>query len=483
MRLDQVSCVPAFEPSIPSVRFWRDTARNELDANSSDTEPGALTGRDRFQPASPIVAGMLRSVLMATLTLTAYLIVLAATWALRLLNRRHLQVHGGEVPPELAGIIEPDRMQTAVAYSLETGRLGMIRSALKSILLVLFLFGGWLGLYDRFIGSVTGSFVGGGVLFFLFLAWAETLLGIPFSLYRNFRIETRYGFNTMSLGLWATDLLKSFVLSSGLLAGMVAAGLFLVRLSPDWWWLWVWGFFLLLGIFLMYISPYVIEPLFHRFEPVRAEDLEARVRALMEGAGLAVGKVLQVDASRRSRHSNAYFTGIGRVKRIVLFDTLIEQMSEDEIVGVLAHEVGHWKMRHILKRLVVSEVVALAGLFAAFHLVGQERLPALIGLPEASFYARIVILSFVGSLCMFPLTPLFSYLSRRGEWGADRYAAGLTGRPGDLASALAKLSRENLANLHPHPLHSWFHDSHPPVVRRIRRLQEGMPARSEPATS
>ena len=222
---------------------------------------------------------------------------------------------------------------------------------------------------------------------------------------------------------------------------------------------------------MMYISPYVIEPLFFKFEPVKAEGLEENIRQLMNRAGLKVSRVFQVDASRRSRHSNAYFTGIGRVKRIVLFDTLIEQMTQDELLAVLAHEVGHWKKRHVLKRMVLSEVSAFFGLLVTYYLLGWDGLPRMVGLENASFYARIVIVGFLGTLALFPLTPLFSYLSRKDEREADSFATELTGRPEAMASALVKLSRENLSNLHPHPLYAKFYYSHPPVVERIRELR------------
>jgi STE24 endopeptidase len=191
----------------------------------------------------------------------------------------------------------------------------------------------------------------------------------------------------------------------------------------------------------------------------------------MERAGLKVSRVFQVDASRRSRHSNAYFTGIGKVKRIVLFDTLIGQMAQDEVLAVLAHEVGHWKKRHVLKRIVMSEATAFAGLFLAYHLLSWKGLPGLMGLDDASFYAKAVILGFLGSIVLFPLTPLFAFLSRRDERQADRFASDLTGRPEAMASALVKLSKENLSNLHPHPLYAAFYYSHPPVVERVRGLR------------
>ncbi len=326
-------------------------------------------------------------------------------------------------------------------------------------------------MYDEWIASLSQSFVLKGVLFVLGLLYAEIIFSIPFSLYKNFSIENRYGFNTMTGWLWLTDLVKSTVISSILLSVLVASALLLVLFSPEWWWLWVWAVFLVFSIFLMYISPYVIEPLFFKFEPVRTEGLETEIRSLVEKAGIKVNNVFQVDASRRSRHSNAYFSGIGRVKRIVLFDTLIESMSRREILAVLAHEVGHWKKKHVMKRIILTEMVALGAIFLAFKMLAWEGLPGLIGLERGSFYVRFAILGFIGSLLMFPLTPALSFLSRKHEWQADRFACELTGQPVDLAKALVKLSKENLANLHPHPLYAAFYYSHPPVVERVRRLK------------
>jgi STE24 endopeptidase len=181
---------------------------------------------------------------------------------------------------------------------------------------------------------------------------------------------------------------------------------------------------------------------------------------------------MQVDASRRSRHSNAYFTGIGRVKRIVLFDTLLDQMADREVLAVLAHEVGHWKKGHIRKRIFLTELASLAFFYLAWRLLAWGGIPGLLGLSSASFYAQVVVLGFLASLAAFPLAPLSAWFSRRHEWQADLFARRLTGDPGALASALVKLSRENLSNLHPHPLYAWVYYSHPPVVERVGALRK-----------
>jgi STE24 endopeptidase len=400
-----------------------------------------------------------------------YIFLIASGYWLRYINLGHLRLHGSEVPPGFEGTIDVGILARTTAYTLEKSRVGLVESVADNILLLVFMFGGLLSIYDQWISSLSGSFVISGLLFFLFLTLAETLLDIPFSLYLTFRIENRYGFNTMTNKIWLTDLLKSTAINVLLLSLLVAGALTLIRWSSDFWWLWVWGFFAFFTIFLMYIAPYVIEPLFYKFSPVEEEGLEEEIRVMMEKAGVKVSRVMQVDASRRSRHSNAYFTGIGRVKRIVLFDTILTQMNHKEILAILAHEVGHWKKGHIPKRLILIEAGGLLLSYLVFRLLQWGGLPGLIGLTQSSFPAQVVILMFLGSLVAFPFTPLSSWLSRRHEWQADQFACELSGVPDALATALIKLSGENLANLHPHPFYAKFFYSHPPVVERVQWLR------------
>ncbi|MCM2357239.1 MAG: M48 family metallopeptidase [Geobacteraceae bacterium] len=408
---------------------------------------------------------------MKIILLICFLLTASAGYLLRSLNLRHLRRHGAEVPPGFEGAVDRALLARSSAYTLELSRVGLLGSLLENLLILLFFFGGLLGAYDRSLASLGGPFVLAGVLFFLGLSLAEIVVDIPFSLYTTFRIENRYGFNTTTTRLWLTDLVKSALLGLFFLVLLAGGALAIVQFSPRLWWLWVWAFFALVTLFLIYLSPYLIEPLFNKYEPLQAEGLEQEIRGLLAKAGLSVSRVLQVDASRRSRHSNAYFTGVGRVKRIVLYDTLLEQMSHGEILAILAHEVGHWKKGHVWKRLLLTEVGGLAVCYAAFRLLGWGGLPGLVGLPQASFPAQTVILGFVASLAAFPLIPLGSWLSRRNEWEADRFAADLTGAPVNLATALIKLSRENLANLHPHPLYARFYYSHPPVLERVGKLR------------
>ncbi len=408
---------------------------------------------------------------MKFVLLISFAAVTAFTYWLRHLNLRHLKQYGTIVPDDLTSVISQETLSKSSAYTLDSSRLGLWESLFDNGMLLLFLFGGVLPYYDRFIAGFFGSSILQGVLFFLIITWVQTILELPFSIYGTFVVEARHGFNTMTPRIWFSDLLKSQAIGSLLLAVIIAAIFWLIQWSPERWWVLVWAFMAFFGLFMMFISPYVIEPLFNRYDPVSEEGLQSEIEAMMSKAGLKVGKVMQMDASKRSRHSNAYFTGIGKVKRIVLFDTLIKQMTHDEIIAVLAHEIGHWKLRHIVKRITVLQVFMLIATWSAFHLVQGDLLPTLLGLTWASLPARLMILGFIASMAMFPLTPLSSWLSRRHEYQADRFACELTGNPGALASALIKLSAENLANLHPHPLYARFYYSHPPIVERVAALR------------
>ena len=407
---------------------------------------------------------------MKWLLLTLYLLVLGCRLWLRYLNLQHLKAHAHEVPAGFEGIVDRQLLARTSAYTLATSRVGLVESLFSSLLLLLFLFGGWLPWYDDLILGVTTSFIGQGCLFVLGLLLAQTLIDMPFSLYRTFVIEERFEFNTSTPKLWITDLLKSFAVGMILLSLLTAGSLALVQASPNLWWLWVWGLFAVMTLLLMYLSPVLIEPLFFKFQPLQDQALAERVKDVMKQAGLQVERVQQVDASRRSKHSNAYFTGIGRVKRIVLFDTLLEQMSDDEILGVLAHEAGHWKLGHIWKRLLSMELVSLLVCWLFWLVLSWEGLSGWFGLVELSFLGKVLLVGFLASLVSFPLTPISSLRSRRHEWQADQFACNLTGEPESLASALVKLCKENLSNLHPHPFYAWFYYSHPPVVERIASL-------------
>lgn len=407
---------------------------------------------------------------MAFALAVAYCVIVSIRIGLTLLNVWHLRRHETVVPPELAGSVDLTTLQKSSRYTQDRARFGVVTALGSAAAVLVFLFGGGLALYDAWVRELATGFVLHGVVFFVGLTLLGAVLELPLSAYSTFRIEARHGFNRTTPGLFLSDWLKSTLLGAVIVALLSAGGLALVRAAPETWWFFAWIGFTAFGIFMMYIAPYVIEPLFFKMTPLGAEELRADVERLAARCGVRVAQVLEMDASRRSSHSNAYFTGLGRVKRVVLFDTLLERMTREEVLAVLAHELGHWKLKHVTKSLLLSAALSLAGLYLAHALLGFEALPGLVGLDEASFPARTLIVGFVFSLVGFPLTPLFALRSRAHEWQADRFASELTSRPQDLGTALVKLARDNLSNLHPHPLYAAFYYSHPPMIERVRRL-------------
>jgi len=265
----------------------------------------------------------------------------AFTYWLRYINLEYLKQHGTVVPAGFEGAIDEKKLRTSTAYTFDSSRLGLWESLFDNLLLIVFLFGGLLTVYDHFIGGLVSHLIANGICFFIILVWLQTLLDIPFTLFSTFRIEARYGFNTTTFRLWCMDFIKSQAIGTLLLIILVGAAFWLIQWSPEHWWIWVWAFMAVFSLFMMFLSPYVIEPLFNKFEPVTEEGLVDDIRAMMEKAGLKVGRVMQMDASRRSKHSNAYFTGIGKVKRIVLYDTLISHRDMDQLpVAELAGASG-----------------------------------------------------------------------------------------------------------------------------------------------
>ncbi len=401
-----------------------------------------------------------------------YILIAAFNYWLDHLNISNLKKHGADVPPEFEGQIDESLLGKIRDYTIENTRFGVVSSMINNIILLVFIFGGILDIYNSWASSLDLSFILAGLVFFLLLVYAETVISIPFSLYRTFKIEKKYDFNTMTPKLWIMDQIKSLIITTIMLSLMIAGGLWILLKSPDLWWFWVWCFFFTFSIFIMYISPYVLEPLFNKFVPIDDEELEGDINSVMTRVGIKVSRVFKMDASKRSTHTNAYFSGIGKVKRIVLFDTLLKQLSKSEILSVLAHEAGHWKKKHILKFIIVTEIIALIAFYISYHLVGSDVLIELFNVKDSTVFAKLILLGFLGSMVMFPFTPLIHYLSRRHEREADDYSCTITGDAGSMITSLVKLSKDNLSNLHPHPLYASFHYSHPPVLQRIRRLKD-----------
>jgi STE24 endopeptidase len=395
----------------------------------------------------------------------------AARWTLTRINVRYLKRFGHRVPEVFQGEIDDGTLSRMTNYTVESSRLDSLETLFDDAVLLAVLLSGLVPWLAARIESLQFHAILSGLLFFALLAFAGTLLSIPFNLYGTFRIEKKYGFSTITPGLWVSDFIKNTLISAVLLALLLAPLLALILYAPATWWFWAWLFFALFQLLILWLYPIVIAPLFNKYEPIRDDGLKDRIIALMEKAGLRIEGVYQVDASRRSRHSNAYFTGIGKTKRIVLFDTLIGSHSAEEILSILAHEVGHWKMKHILKQLLFIEAASFIVFYVLYRLLEWPLLYSTFGFEGVVPYAGLFLLSAVLKPIPFFITPLGAMISRSFEREADDYSFSLMGTAASLASALKRLAKENLANLHPHPFFAWFYYSHPPLTERIARLQ------------
>lgn len=408
---------------------------------------------------------------MLILILLIYIIKEAFEYTVLYLNLRHMRMHGSVIPPEFEGKTDRELLKKTQDYEAEKARLGIASSVFGNVVIIAIIFGGALDIYNSWVASMNLSFAVSGWLFFILLTYADEILSIPFSIYGTFRIENRYGFNTMTPGLWVSDFVKSLIISTVLMSLLLFAALWLIQWSPGYWWFLVWSFLFAYGIFVIYISPYVIEPLFNTFTPLEDGTLKVRIVNLTEKVGVHLSRILKIDASRRSMHTNAYFTGIGRTKRIVLYDTLLEGMSHDEIISVLAHEIGHWKKRHLLKMMAAFELFSLAGLYISFMFIQSDLLLNIFQIGTDTMFVKFVLLGFLGDILLLPIGPLAAAFSRRHEREADRVSYELTEDADSMVSALIKLSKENLSNLYPHPLYVTLYYSHPPILERIRYVR------------
>lgn len=407
----------------------------------------------------------------AIIALLAFIVVVFARYFLKYLNIKHLKKYGNQIPPEFEGHIDANTLEKTMAYTIENARFGYITSLFSNIILIIFLFGGILNWYNSWLAGFEFHFIIHGILFFFIISVINTIISIPFDLYDTFKIENKYGFNTQTPKLWIIDFFKSIIISF-ILFSLMGSGIFwIIQSSPNWWWLYAWGFIFVFSLFITYISPYVIEPLFNKYDPITEEGLEEKIQSLMKKAGIKVSRVFQMDASKRSKHSNAYFTGFGKTRRIVLFDTLIEQMTHGEILTVLAHEAGHWKKKHVLKSMIMFELISLVSLYVTWFILQREALYTIFGIEEMNIFAGFVLVGFLGGIVSFPFSPIGNIFSRHNEYQADKIACELTRDPQSFISSLIKLSKENLSNLHPHPWFWKFYYSHPPVVERIANIR------------
>ena len=417
---------------------------------------------------------------LVTLVFAAFLLGSIATrfW-LSTRQVRHVAAHRDAVPAVFAGNVTLAAHQKAADYTIAKSRLGLVEAAFgAAVLLAWTLLGGLHALNQALV-----AWLGTGMLQQLALLAAFTLIGglldLPFSAFSTFVLEERFGFNKTTFGLWIADLVKGTLLGAAIGLPIVALILWLMGATGQWWWLWAWGVWMGFNLLFLVIYPTFIAPIFNKFKPLEDETLKARVTELMRRCGFAAKGLFVMDGSKRSAHANAYFTGFGAAKRVVFYDTLLAKLSPGEVDAVLAHELGHFRHRHILKRIVFLFAASLAGFALLGWLATRTWFYTGLGVapnPQGPNDALALLLFLLAApVFTFFLTPLSARLSRRHEFEADAFAVAQTsGR--DLGTALLKLYEDNASTLTPDPVFVKFYYSHPPASERLARLSAGAPA-------
>jgi len=383
---------------------------------------------------------------------------------------RHVRSHRGAVPAAFRDRVDLAAHRKAADYTVARTRFGLVGLALATVVLLGWTLGGGLaamqGLWQQFAGSGLAA----GVGLIVSVVVVGMVIELPLAAWRTFRLEARFGFNRSTPQLFAVDTLKGLLLVLALTVPLAAAALWLMERAGPGWWGWLWLLWVIFNLLLAWAWPRLIAPLFNRFTPLEKGVLRTRVEALLERTGFDSRGLFVMDGSRRSGHGNAYFSGLGRAKRIVLFDTLLGSLEAPEVEAVLAHELGHFRLHHVTKRLVSGAALSFAGLALLGYLADQAWFYHGLGVAHPSAAAALLLFALALPPFTTLLQPLGAWLSRRHEYQADAFAARYSD-PAALATALVKLYRDNASTLTPDPLHSAFHDSHPPAPLRIARLE------------
>jgi STE24 endopeptidase len=424
---------------------------------------------------------------------TAILIVmrLAAEFWLNALNRREVLRHAAAAPPAVAAIMDAPTYEKAVAYTLAKNRLARWTLVFDAGVLALVVFSGvlpwlfaqvnaWAPGQAHSAGFLLRQGYGGqagqawsGALFVLIAGVLLSLPGLPFEWWEQFRLEEKFGFNKSTPRLWLADKLKGLALA-GIIGFPLLWALFaLVRAVGGAWWLWGWALMFAFQMLMLVLYPKLILPLFNKLTPLPEDELRARLLALAERTKFHAQTIQVIDGSKRSGHSNAFFTGFGRFRRIVLFDTLIAQLTPEELEAVLAHEIGHYRLGHIPRMLAVSAALQLGGFAALAWLAHSAWFAPAFGFPTGVLAPVFLLFGLLGGLVTFWFSPIGNSFSRRHEYQADAFARDALGAPAPMVGALRKLAQKNLSNLTPHPLFSGFYYSHPTLVEREQALIKG----------
>ena len=409
--------------------------------------------------------------LFSTIFIIMIFLAVATHFWLAIRQINHVKKHREHTPEAFAEKISLQDHQKAADYTIAREKLGNIELLFSTTLLLIWTLGGGLELADQFVRSYQLSPLFSGVIFILLIGFISGVLDLPLSLYNTFVLEEKFGFNRTNLKTWLVDLFKQSVLGLVIGVPLIMVILWLMGSAGEFWWVYAWAVWMGFGFLMMWAYPAFIAPIFNKFTQLDDQSLKQRIEQLMTRCGFVSKGILVMDGSKRSSHGNAYFTGLGNNKQIVFFDNLLNSLDDEEVEAVLAHELGHFKRKHILKRMITMTFITLAGFAMLGWLMQQQWFYNGLGISTPSIYTALVLFSIASPVFTFFLSPISAMISRKHEFEADDFAAEQADA-NKLIEALVKLYKDNANTLTPDPIHSAYYDSHPPAPVRIAHLTQ-----------
>ncbi len=388
------------------------------------------------------------------------------------LNRSHVKARAGSIPEGLDGVMDEETYAKSNDYTVAKSRFGSWEMVFDAVLLAVIILLGVLPVLFSWWTGFAGEANWSSALFLIFVSVLFSIPGLPFEYARQFGIEARFGFNRSSVGLWIVDKVKGALVGFAIGFPLLWLLISLVGWLGEHWWIYGFAILFVFQLVMMVLYPMLIMPLFNKLSPLEDGPLKDRLMGMSDRAGFKAQSIQVIDGSKRSSHSNAYFTGFGKFRRIVLYDTLIEQLSEEELEAVLAHEIGHYKKGHIPKMIATSAVMMLGGFWLVDYLAFSPWFFEGFGFEQTNLGVAFLLFSLMGGLFTYWLSPLFNKMSRKHEYEADAFAKEVVGSSDPLSGALRGLSEKNLSNLNPHPAYSAFHYSHPTLLERERAMRD-----------
>ena len=399
---------------------------------------------------------------------------LATLLYLNLRQNRAVKKSFDSVPQDFINNISIEEHQKAANYTQAKIKIGNIEMIFSSAILLLWTIGGGIDYLDQVWQSQTDNNLSLGVGVLISIMIIGSIIDLPFSIYRTFVLEQNFGFNKTNIKTFISDIIKALLITLAIGLPMIYLILYLMSIMGDEWWLYVWAVITTFSLIMLWLYPSYIAPIFNKFKPLDDVDLKNKIEDLLNRTGFKSDGVFVMDGSKRSSHGNAYFTGIGKNKRIVFFDTLLKGMEDKEVEAILAHELGHFHHKHIRKHMASSFAISLTGLALLGYLINKDWFFNGLGVSDPSNHTALILFALVIPVFSFFVSPIGNYLSRKHEFEADAFAAKHT-NPKDLVSSLVKLYRDNASTLTPDPIYSSFHDSHPSASIRIRELKKYNP--------